>query len=138
MRLGVLATHPIQYHAPLYRSLARELDLQVYFAHQQSAEGQAKAGFGVAFEWDVPLLDGYEYQFLENRAKEPRRRASADATRRRSPDHRRGAVRRVSRQRVVQQELLAGDGGVLAHGHAAPRPRRLAAQTPRSWPLRAS
>lgn len=71
MRLGVLATHPIQYHAPLYRALARELDLTVYFAHRQTAEGQAKAGFGVAFEWDVPLLDGYEHRFLENRASEP-------------------------------------------------------------------
>ena len=71
MRLGILATHPIQYHAPLYRALARELDLLVYFAHQQSAEGQAKAGFGVAFEWDVPLLDGYAYRFLENRAATP-------------------------------------------------------------------
>jgi glycosyltransferase involved in cell wall biosynthesis len=71
MRLGVLATHPIQYHAPLYRALAQELDLQVYFAHRQSAEGQAAAGFGVAFEWDVPLLDGYMYRFLKNVAKEP-------------------------------------------------------------------
>lgn len=71
MRLGVLATHPIQYHAPLYRALAERLDLEVYFAHKQTAQGQAKAGFGVAFEWDVPLLDGYSYQFLENRAKEP-------------------------------------------------------------------
>ena len=64
MRLGVLATHPIQYHAPLYRALAQELDLTVYFAHEQTAEGQAAAGFGVACEWDVPLLDGYDYEFL--------------------------------------------------------------------------
>jgi glycosyltransferase involved in cell wall biosynthesis len=71
MRLGVLATHPIQYHAPLYRALAERIDLEVYFAHEQTAQGQAKAGFGVAFEWDVPLLDGYSYQFLRNRAKNP-------------------------------------------------------------------
>ena len=71
MRLGVLATHPIQYHAPLYRALAERIDLEVYFAHEQTAQGQAKAGFGVAFEWDVPLLNGYSYQFLENRAKNP-------------------------------------------------------------------
>ena len=70
-RLGVLATHPIQYQAPLYRALAERVDLQVYFAHRQTPEGQAKAGFGVAFEWDVPLLDGYEHRFLENRAAEP-------------------------------------------------------------------
>ena len=71
MRLGVLATHPIQYHAPLYRALAQRLDLSVYFAHQQTAQGQADAGFGVAFEWDVPLLDGYPYQFLTNTSKSP-------------------------------------------------------------------
>jgi glycosyltransferase involved in cell wall biosynthesis len=71
MRLGILATHPIQYHAPLYRALAERIDLQVYFAHQQTAEGQAKAGFGVAFEWDVPLLEGYPHEFLTNTAASP-------------------------------------------------------------------
>ena len=71
MRLGVLATHPIQYHAPLYRALAAELDLTVYFAHRQSAAEQAAAGFGVAFEWDVDLLGGYRPGFLENRAARP-------------------------------------------------------------------
>ena len=71
MRLGVLATHPIQYHAPLYRELARQLELHVYFAHRQSATDQAAAGFGVAFEWDVDLLAGYEHTFLTNRATNP-------------------------------------------------------------------
>lgn len=71
MRLGVLATHPIQYHAPLYRALAARLDLEVFFAYEQTAQGQAQAGFGVAFEWDVPLLDGYRYRFLKNVAAEP-------------------------------------------------------------------
>ncbi len=70
-RLGVLATHPIQYHAPLWRALADRLDLHVYFAHRQTAEGQAAAGFGVAFEWDVPLLDGYAHTFLTNEATHP-------------------------------------------------------------------
>ena len=71
MTLGVLATHPIQYQAPLWRALARELDLHVYFAHRQTAAGQAAAGFGVAFEWDVPLTDGYAHTFLENRSRNP-------------------------------------------------------------------
>ena len=71
MRLGVLATHPIQYHAPLYRELARRLDLHVYFAHRQTAAGQAAAGFGVAFEWDVDLLSGYPHTFLTNVADRP-------------------------------------------------------------------
>jgi glycosyltransferase involved in cell wall biosynthesis len=71
LRLGVLATHPIQYHAPLFRALAREIDLTVFFAQRQTREGQSRAGFGVEFEWDVPLLDGYEYRFLSNRSPRP-------------------------------------------------------------------
>lgn len=71
MRLGVLATHPIQYHAPLFRELAQQLDLHVYFAHRQSKAGQAAAGFGVEFDWDVDLLGGYEHDFLTNRSAQP-------------------------------------------------------------------
>ena len=29
------------------------------------------AGFGQAFRWDVPLLDGYEHAFLPNTASKP-------------------------------------------------------------------
>lgn len=71
MRLGVLATHPIQNHAPIFRELARRCDLTVYFAHRQTPEGQARAGFGVAFDWDVDLLSGYPSVFLENRSRRP-------------------------------------------------------------------
>jgi glycosyltransferase involved in cell wall biosynthesis len=71
MRLGILASHPIQYQAPLFRELAHHVDVKVYFAHRQTAQGQADAGFNVSFEWDVDLLGGYDHQFLQNRAKHP-------------------------------------------------------------------
>jgi glycosyltransferase involved in cell wall biosynthesis len=71
MRLGVLATHPIQYQAPLFRRIAERVDLTVYFAHQQSARDHARADFGVEFEWDIPLLEGYRHRFLHNRARNP-------------------------------------------------------------------
>ncbi|MFA5976148.1 MAG: glycosyltransferase family 4 protein [Elusimicrobiota bacterium] len=72
-RLGILATHPIQYFSPWYRALAHhpEIDLQVFYAHQQTPQGQAEAGFGVPFEWDQPLLEGYSCWFLKNIAKHP-------------------------------------------------------------------
>lgn len=71
LRLGVLATHPVQYHAPLYRALvAAGVDLTVYFAHRPSPQEQG-TGFGVAFEWDVDLTSGYRHVFLPNRAKHP-------------------------------------------------------------------
>lgn len=71
IRLGILASHPIQYQAPLFRELARHVDLRVYFAHRQTAQEQGSAGFNVAFEWDVDLLSGYNYQFLSNRSTRP-------------------------------------------------------------------
>lgn len=70
-KVGLLATHPIQYYAPWYRALAREVDLDVYFSHQQNSTGQASAGFDVEFEWDIPLLEGYRSTFLHNRARQP-------------------------------------------------------------------
>jgi glycosyltransferase involved in cell wall biosynthesis len=71
LRVGFLVSHPIQYYAPIFRELARRCDLTVFFAYRQTAAGQAKAGYGVAFEWDVDLLSGYRSRFLTNVSKQP-------------------------------------------------------------------
>src|SRR5262249_17425222 len=71
MRLAIVASHPIQYHAPLFRELAKRLDLMVFFSHRATPTDQAKAGFGVPFDWDVDLLSGYAHTFLRNIAKRP-------------------------------------------------------------------
>lgn len=71
LRLGVLLTHPVQYYSPWFRALAMRSRLTVYYAHQQTAEGQARAGFSKGFEWDVPLFDGYDWQWLNNVSKRP-------------------------------------------------------------------
>jgi glycosyltransferase involved in cell wall biosynthesis len=55
-------THPVQYLAPWFRQIhanASELDLKVVYATAPDA-GQQGVGFAQAFEWDVPLRDGYE------------------------------------------------------------------------------
>jgi glycosyltransferase involved in cell wall biosynthesis len=70
-RIGFLVSHPIQYYAPIFRELAKRCDLTVFFAHRQTAEQQASAGFGVAFDWDVDLLSGYDSRFLTNVARQP-------------------------------------------------------------------
>lgn len=71
-RLAIVETHPIQYKAPLFRLLAAhpQIDLTVFYAMIPDAIQQG-TGFGVSFAWDVPLLDGYRYEVLENRAKHP-------------------------------------------------------------------
>ena len=71
MRLAVLTSHPIQYYAPLFRELARDLDLHVFFAHKASPSEQAAAGFGANFDWDVDLISGYAHTFLANVARQP-------------------------------------------------------------------
>lgn len=70
-RVGFLVSHPIQYYAPIFRALAMRCDLTVFFAHRQTPEQQARAGFGVAFDWDVDLLSGYHSRFLTNVARRP-------------------------------------------------------------------
>ena len=66
MRVVIAATHPIQYQAPLFRKLAARTDLTVVFLMHQTPEGQASSGFGVKFEWDTPLLEGYRHVFANN------------------------------------------------------------------------
>jgi glycosyltransferase involved in cell wall biosynthesis len=72
-RLAVISTHPIQYHSAWFRALSvcPELDLHIYYCHQATPREQAGAGFGVEFDWDVPLLEGYPYTFLKNVAASP-------------------------------------------------------------------
>jgi len=65
LKLCVLTTHPIQYMAPWFRALAQdpELDLDVVFFRELNAVQQG-VGFGQAFQWDVPLRQGYASQVL--------------------------------------------------------------------------
>jgi glycosyltransferase involved in cell wall biosynthesis len=88
VKLAILCTHPIQYFSPWFRHLAEQgeslsgslslsnaqqedFSFEVFYAHRQTAKGQAEAGFGVEFEWDVPLLEGYPHRFLKNVSKQP-------------------------------------------------------------------
>jgi len=71
VRLAIVASHPIQYYAPLFRALAARLDLTVFYAHRATPHDQAQAGFGVGFNWDIDLLSGYAYEFLRNASAAP-------------------------------------------------------------------
>lgn len=68
-RLGILISHPIQYFAPLYRQLAEHprLDPVVFYCSRKGLESYSDEGFGgVEIQWDTPLMDGYEYRFMDN------------------------------------------------------------------------
>ena len=71
MRLAILASHPIQYQAPIFRLLAGRVNLTVFYAHRANQTDQATAGFGVGFDWDIDLLSGYEHEFMDNVSRNP-------------------------------------------------------------------
>jgi glycosyltransferase involved in cell wall biosynthesis len=72
-RLGIVSTHPIQYHGAWFRRLASEpgISIEVLYCHSATAREQGEAGFGVEFDWDISLLDGYPNRFIRNVAKHP-------------------------------------------------------------------
>lgn len=61
-----VATHPIQYQVPLFQAVERAgaLDFEVAYIQRPDARQQG-AGFGVAFEWDIPLLEGYRWRMAD-------------------------------------------------------------------------
>ena len=71
-RVCFVTSHPIQYQVPVFRHLAAsaEVDLTVFFAQIPDAAKQGE-GFGVAFEWDIPLLSGYHFEVLKNVSQIP-------------------------------------------------------------------
>jgi glycosyltransferase involved in cell wall biosynthesis len=69
-RVLAVATHPVQYQAPLFRRMAGRddvLDLQVAYCSLRGAEAAHDAEFGATVQWDVPLLDGYSWTHVPNR-----------------------------------------------------------------------
>jgi glycosyltransferase involved in cell wall biosynthesis len=74
IRLAIVSSHPIQYHAPLFKALAasRALLTRVFFTWSQTRDSSVPdPGFGRDIAWDIPLLGGYEHTFVPNVARRP-------------------------------------------------------------------
>ena len=65
--LAVLTTHPIQYQVPLWKELAarKNIPFKVFYMSDQGLEVRFDQGFGKSLSWDIDLLGGYEYEFLD-------------------------------------------------------------------------
>ncbi len=64
-----VATHPVQYMAPLFRRMAAEpqLILQVAYCSLRGAEAAIDPDFATSVKWDVPLLEGYSWIAIPNK-----------------------------------------------------------------------
>jgi glycosyltransferase involved in cell wall biosynthesis len=72
-KLAIITTHPIQYNAPLFKMLSSRgrLAVKVFYTWGQSRDKVYDARFGIERNWDVPLLDGYDSEFINSAAKHP-------------------------------------------------------------------
>lgn len=71
-RLLAIASHPVQYMAPLLRRMADhpKLDLSVAYCSLRGAEAAHDPDFGTQVKWDVPLLEGYKWTQVPNRGSD--------------------------------------------------------------------
>jgi len=71
IRIAIIVSHPIQYFAPWYRALAAipGVVLKVFFCCKWGADAYHDRDFGVEVKWDIPLLDGYDWEILKSRKK---------------------------------------------------------------------
>jgi glycosyltransferase involved in cell wall biosynthesis len=68
-RVLAIASHPVQYAAPIFRLMARHprLDFHVAYCSLRGAEAGHDPEFGRSVKWDIPLLDGYAWTHEPNR-----------------------------------------------------------------------
>jgi glycosyltransferase involved in cell wall biosynthesis len=66
IRIAIVISHPIQHFAPLHRKLASltDVELKVFFCADWGARPHLDPDFGIEVKWDIPLLDGYAWEFL--------------------------------------------------------------------------
>jgi glycosyltransferase involved in cell wall biosynthesis len=65
-KLAIVVTHPIQYYVPVFQLLAKQVTLKVFFTGGAAGFNKHDKGFGQDITWDLPLLEGYAYEFLRN------------------------------------------------------------------------
>jgi glycosyltransferase involved in cell wall biosynthesis len=72
-KLAVITTHPIQYYAPVFKLLnqRKKIDIKVFYTLGEGAVKKLDHGFNKIVEWDIPLLEGYEFEWMKNTAVAP-------------------------------------------------------------------
>ncbi len=73
MRIAIIQTHPIQYYSPLYKTLTERnnINIKVFYTWPQAIGEFKDPDFNTNVKWDIPLLEGYNYQLIENTSQKP-------------------------------------------------------------------
>jgi glycosyltransferase involved in cell wall biosynthesis len=72
MRLAFIVSHPIQYYVPIYRELAKRdgVTLKVFYTWRDAGPAR-DVRFEKTFAWDIPLMEGYDFEVVPNTSSEP-------------------------------------------------------------------
>ncbi len=73
MRLLFITSHPVQYNAPLFSYLVKHshYSIKVFYTLGANTNSIVDNGFGVKENWNIDLLCGYDYEFIENTSFHP-------------------------------------------------------------------
>lgn len=73
MRLAIVVTHPVQYYAPVFKLLhqRKKIDLRVYYTWGENSLEKYDPGFNKTIAWDIPVLEGYPFEWVKNTAGNP-------------------------------------------------------------------
>lgn len=73
LHVAIVVSHPTQYYAPWFRHIAStgELALKVYYLWDFGVQDRFDPDFGRSLAWDIPLLDGYDWEFVPNVSADP-------------------------------------------------------------------
>jgi glycosyltransferase involved in cell wall biosynthesis len=71
-KICIITTHPIQYYAPVFKVITQSnmVELKVFYTWGACSIEKKDPGFNRIIEWDIPLFDGYNYEFLLNTAND--------------------------------------------------------------------
>ena len=72
-KLAIITTHPIQYYAPVFKLLNQRsiINVKVFYTWGEGALAKYDPGFNKHVAWDIPLLEGYDYEWAVNTATDP-------------------------------------------------------------------
>lgn len=72
-KLAIITTHPIQYYAPVFKLLHERghIAIHVFYTWGKDSQKKYDPGFKQRVNWDIPLLEGYPFSWMENIAARP-------------------------------------------------------------------
>lgn len=71
--LAIVITHPIQYYAPVFKLLyeRQKINVMVFYTWGEGGVQKFDPGFGKTITWNLPLLEGYPYEWVKNISADP-------------------------------------------------------------------